>query len=78
MRLQRFETVHDPVQFSRFNINHQTMHGNFRADERAAARVIARLDHILPFAAERAEKFRQVFRQPAAVHAERLQFIQQR
>ena len=56
-------TVHHPVQFAGLNVQQQPVHGNLRADERAVPDDVASLDDILPFAAEHAEEFVEVFRQ---------------
>ena len=53
------------------------MHGNFRADERAAPREIARLDDVLPFRREHPEKLVDVFRQTISLDAQRLQLVEQ-
>jgi len=53
------------------------MHRHARADERTRPHELDRLQHILPFAREQPEVFREILRQPRSIHAERLQPIRQ-
>ena len=53
------------------------MHGNGRADERAAPNEIAGFDDVLPFASEHAKKFIHIFRQPAALNADGFELFEQ-
>ena len=76
-RLPGFVTVHNPFKLASLDVHQKTMHRDFRADERAVPDNVASLDDVLPFAAEHAEKFVEVFRQQMPLDAQGLQFVKQ-